>query len=102
MVRARLSGPRPSVELRGRFGLLRQHEGNARRYGDMAQRFIGRTSAARLCDRMVLDSAMVRSAVLMGPNARHVDPSILNVEAGPLAVTLDINLLFAEKPERAP
>ena len=90
------------IELRGRFGLLRQHEGNARRYGDMAQRFIGRTSAARLCDRRVLDSAMVRSAILMGPSARHVDPSILDVEAGPLAVTFDINLLFAEKPERVP
>jgi hypothetical protein len=68
----------------------------------MAQRFIGRTYAGRLRDRMVLDSAMVRSAVLMGPNARHVDPSILDVDAGPLAVTFDINLLFAEKPERVP
>ena len=47
---------------------------------------------------MVLDSAMVRSAVLMGPNARHVDPSILDVKAGPLAVTFDINLLFADAP----
>jgi hypothetical protein len=36
----------------------------------------------------------------MGPNAGHVDPAILDVGPDPLAVTFDINTVFARKPER--
>ena len=36
----------------------------------------------------------------MGPNARHVDPSTLDVGPHPLTVTFDINVLFARKTER--
>jgi len=38
--------------------------------------------------------------ILMGPNARHVDPTSLAVGPDPLSVTFDINVLFARKPER--
>jgi 23S rRNA (guanine745-N1)-methyltransferase len=92
-------GPDHLIELRSRFGLLRQREETARRYGEIAQRVVGRTSTVPLRSRVVLDQAAMRSAVLMGPNAYHVDPSILDVELGPIAVTFDINLLFAQKPE---
>jgi hypothetical protein len=51
---------------------------------------------------VVLDQAAMRSAVLMGPNAYHLDPSILGVEPGPSTVTFDINLPFAQKPESNP
>jgi 23S rRNA (guanine745-N1)-methyltransferase len=95
-------GPDHLIELRSRFGLLRQREENARRYGEMAQRVIGRTSAVALHNRVVLDRAAMRSAVLMGPNAYHIDLSILDLEPGPIAVTFDINLLFAQKPESNP
>jgi 23S rRNA (guanine745-N1)-methyltransferase len=95
-------GPDHLIELRSRFGLLRQHEGNARRYDGMARDFVGPTSVTRLRKRVVLDGAMVRSAVLMGPNAHRVDRSTLYAEAGSVAVTFDINLLFARKPERTP
>ena len=43
---------------------------------------------------------MARAAILMGPNARHVDLSALDVGPHPLAITFDINILFARRPER--
>jgi 23S rRNA (guanine745-N1)-methyltransferase len=92
-------GPQHLIELRDRFGLLRQDEESPGRYADMATRFVGLSRVARLRSRAVLDPAMVRAAILMGPNARHVDPSILDDGVGPhpLAVTFDINILFARK-----
>jgi 23S rRNA (guanine745-N1)-methyltransferase len=88
------------VELRDRFGLLRQHGENSRRYADMVTRFVGRSSVRRLHHRVVLDPAAARAAILMGPNARHLGPSTLDVGPHPLTVTFDINTLFARKPER--
>jgi 23S rRNA (guanine745-N1)-methyltransferase len=95
-------GPDHLIELRSRFGLLRQHEGNAGRYDEMARLFVGPTIATRLHGHMILDGVMVRSVVLMGPNARHKDPSTLDVETRALIVTFDINLLFAQKSDRMP
>jgi hypothetical protein len=45
---------------------------------------------------------MACAVILMGPNAGHVDPSILDDGVGPdpLAVTFDINVLFARKTAR--
>jgi hypothetical protein len=43
---------------------------------------------------------MARAVILMGPNARHVDPLRLDVGPHPLTVTFDINILFARKSER--
>jgi 23S rRNA (guanine745-N1)-methyltransferase len=95
-------GPRHLIELRDRFGLLRQDEESPGRYADMATRFIGSSTIARLRSRAVLDPAIARAVILMGPNARHVDLSILDEGVGPypLAVTFDINVLFARQTER--
>ena len=93
-------GPEHLIELRGRFGLLRQHAANPGRYADMAERFIGRPFVTRSHRRAILDPAAARSAILMGPNARHVDPLMLDVGPAPRAVTFDIYVLFARKPER--
>jgi len=85
------------VELRRRFGLLGQHGDDTGRYSDLMGRFVGPSITTRLYDRVLLDRTMLRSAVLMGPNAHHVDPAVLDAETGPLVVTFDINLLFARK-----
>jgi hypothetical protein len=52
----------------------------------------------RLQSRAVLDPAMARAVILMGPNVRHVDPANLDVGPHPLAVTFDTNILCARKP----
>ena len=94
-------GPDHLIELRDRFGLLCQHEANSERYADAATRFVGPPpTIARLRSRAVLDPEVARAVILMGPNARHVDPSSLDVGPDPLAVTFDMNVLFARKPER--
>jgi hypothetical protein len=85
------------VELRERFGLMGRHADTPRRYAEMARRFIGPFTFARLRRHVVLDGAAIRNAVLMGPNARHISPSILGPSPGPLAVTLDVTVLFARK-----
>jgi 23S rRNA (guanine745-N1)-methyltransferase len=93
-------GPEHLTELRDRFGLLRQDEESPGRYADMATRFVGPSSVTRLHHRAILDPAIVRAAILMGPNSRHVDPSTLDVDPHPLTVTFDINVLFARKTKR--
>jgi hypothetical protein len=70
------------------------------RYPDLAARLVGPPTLARLRSRAILDPTMARSAILMGPNARHVEPTSLDVGPATLAVTVDINVLFARKPER--
>jgi 23S rRNA (guanine745-N1)-methyltransferase len=85
------------VEVRRRFGLLRQYGDNANRYPDLMAHFIGPSITTRLYNRVLLDDAMLRSVVLMGPNAHHVDPPVLNAGSGSPVVTLDINVLFARK-----
>jgi SAM-dependent methyltransferase len=93
-------GPDHLIELRDRFGLLRQHEPNCVRYADLAARLVGPPTLARLRSRAILDPMMARSVILMGPNACHVEPTSLGVGPHLLAVTFDINVLFARKPER--
>jgi len=90
-------GPDHLVELRRRFGLLGQYGENAGRYADLMGRFVGPLITTRLFDRVLLDHTMLRSAVLMGPNAHHIDPLMLDAVPAALAVTFDINLLFARK-----
>lgn len=92
-------GPEHLIELRARFGLLRQHEESSRRYAEMTARFIGPPSSVQLHHRALLHPAIVRAAILMGPNGRHVDPTILDVGCEPVAVTFDINIFFARKSE---
>jgi 23S rRNA (guanine745-N1)-methyltransferase len=93
-------GPEHLTELRDRFELLRQDEEGPGRYADMATHFVGPPTVTRLRSRAVLDPAMARAVILMGPNARHVDPLRLDVGPHPLTVTFDINILFARKSER--
>jgi len=93
-------GPAHLIELRERFGLLSQDQETSGRYADMATHFVGPPTVARLRSLAVLDPAMARAVILMGPNARHVDPSILDIGPHPRAVTFDINILFARKSER--
>ena len=85
------------IELRDRFGLLSQHEPAARCYTEATGRLIGQPTIRRLHRRTVLDGAAIRSAILMGPNARRITASALDAERGRVAVTFDVILLFARK-----
>jgi len=76
-------GPEHLIEIRGRFALLRQHTESSRRYAEMTARFIGPPSSVQLHHHAVLHPAIVRAAILMGPNAHHVDPTDLDVGCGP-------------------
>jgi 23S rRNA (guanine745-N1)-methyltransferase len=93
-------GPDHLIEFRDRFGLLRHDKETPGRYAEMATRFIGPPIVSRIRSRAALDPGRARAVILMGPNARHVDPSILDVGPHPFVVTFDINILFARKPER--
>jgi 23S rRNA (guanine745-N1)-methyltransferase len=93
-------GPDHLIELRDGFGLLRQNNDNPGGYADIITRFVGEPATARLLSRAILDPAVARAVILMGPNAWHVDPSSLDIGPHPLMVTFDINILFAQKPER--
>ena len=90
-------GPDHLAELVDRFGLLRQQPGKAGRYIDAVQRRIGPPAALRLVHRIRLDRAAVRHAVLMGPSARHIAASALDLDVA-LDVTIDIAILLARKP----
>jgi len=89
-------GPCHLIELRRRFGLLRQHEDRTRRYGEMTARFIGAPSIVPLLGRVVLDGPAIRNAILMGPNARHLVGPMPEI-AEPMDATFDINIIFARK-----
>jgi len=93
-------GPEHLIELRDRFGLLRQDEEKPASYADMATRFIGPLSVSRLRRHTVLDPATAHALILMGPNARHIDLSVLDLGSDPLAITFDITVLFAQKTKR--
>ena len=93
-------GPEHMIELRDRFGLLRQDERSAGRYADMARRLVGPTCVTRLRRRTVLDPATACALILMGPNARRFDSTVLDLGPDPLAVTLEMNVLFARKAQR--
>jgi 23S rRNA (guanine745-N1)-methyltransferase len=90
-------GPNHLAELRGRFGLMRQHEAKADRYLDAAAKHIGSPMAARLVRRAMLGLAGVRDVILMGPNAHGVARTALEIDAQSLRVTFDVVVLFARK-----
>jgi 23S rRNA (guanine745-N1)-methyltransferase len=90
-------GPNHLVELSQRFALMRHYEHKTRRYSAAIRRHIGPPATVRLCHQSELDSAAVRDAVLMGPNARHVSRSAFDAESGPCAVTFDVVVLLARK-----
>jgi SAM-dependent methyltransferase len=96
------SGRHHMVELNDLVSLMRQHQDKTRRYSEAARRFIGPPAITWLVSRAVLDIGTIRSAILMGPNARHSAPPTLDAIKGPLAVTCDIITLFARKTETMP
>jgi len=63
---------------------------------------IGPPTIVRHHREVVLDGAAVRAAIMMGPNAHHIAPSMLAVEIGPMAVTFDIAILLAQTREKMP
>ena len=87
------------TELRERLGLMRRHEAADRRYADAVTSFVGPQTVKRLRWKTVLDDLAIRSAILMGPNARHIAASTLDGELGPMSVTCDFIMLFARKSE---
>jgi hypothetical protein len=90
-------GPHHLAELVDRFGLMQQHAGKTDRYAEAMQRWVGPSTAVRIVHRLGLDRESIRHAVLMGPNARHIAASALDVAAA-MDVTIDIAMLFARKP----
>ena len=90
-------GPHHLAELVDRFGLMQQHAGKTDRYAEAMQRWVGPSTSVRLVHRLGLDGESIRNAVLMGPNARHIAASALDVAAA-MDVTIDIAMLFARKP----
>ena len=90
-------GPDHLAELVDHFGLMQQHTGKTGRYAEAMQRWVGPSTAVRLVQRLSLDRESIRQAVLMGPNARHIASSALDVAAA-MDVTIDIAMLFARKP----
>jgi 23S rRNA (guanine745-N1)-methyltransferase len=91
-------GPNHLAELVGRFGLLQQHAGKTGRYAEATRRWVGPSTTVRLVQHISLDRKSVRHAVLMGPNARHIAASALDVGTAAMDVTIDIAMLFARKP----
>src|SRR5260370_14063310 len=91
-------GPNHLAELVDRFGLLQQHAGKTGRYAEATQRWVGPSTTVRLVHQVSLDCESVRHSVLMGPNARHIAASALDVGAASIDVTIDIAMLFARKP----
>ena len=90
-------GPNHLAELVDHFGLMQQHAGKTGRYAEAMQRWVGPSTTVRLVQRLSLDRESIRHAVLMGPNARHIAASALDVAAA-MDVTIDIAMLFARKP----
>ena len=95
-------GPEHLRELSHRFGLLNHQARKSERIIAATDRLIGPPTIVRHHREVVLDGAAVRAAIMMGPNAHHIAPSMLAVEIGPMAVTFDIAILLAQTREKMP
>jgi 23S rRNA (guanine745-N1)-methyltransferase len=91
-------GPDHLVELSHPLALMRQHEGKGSRYVDAARRYIGPSTISRLIRPTVIEGEAIRNALLMGPNARHINRLTLDAATDPLSITFDIFILMARKP----
>lgn len=87
-------------ELRHRFGLLDHQVHKSERLIAAANRLVGPPTIVRHHREVILEGAAVRAAIMMGPNAHHIEPSKLAAEMGPTAVTFDIAILLAQTRER--
>lgn len=95
-------GPEHLRELSHRIGLLNHHARKSERIIAEANHWIGPPTLVRHRREVILDHAAVRAAIMMGPNAHHIAPSMLAAEIGPMAVTLDVAILLARKQEKMP
>jgi 23S rRNA (guanine745-N1)-methyltransferase len=95
-------GPQHLRELQHRFGLLNHHARKSQRIIAQTNRCIGPPTLVRHHREVTLDAAAVRAAIMMGPNAHHIAPSMLAAETGPMAVAFDIAILLARKGEKMP
>lgn len=46
---------------------------------------------------MILGEEAIHAVIMMGPNAHHIEPSMLTADIGSMAVTFDISILPAER-----
>jgi 23S rRNA (guanine745-N1)-methyltransferase len=90
-------GPEHFRELRHRFGLLDHHGHKSERVIATVSSLIGPTTTVRYRREVTLDGAAVQAAIMMGPNAHHIGPSVPTADIGPMAVTFDIAILLAER-----
>jgi 23S rRNA (guanine745-N1)-methyltransferase len=95
-------GPEHLRELSHRFGLLTHHARKSERIIAETNRWIGPSTIVRHRREVTLDAVAARAAIMMGPNAHHIAPSMLAAEFGPMAVTFDIAILLARKRKKMP
>jgi 23S rRNA (guanine745-N1)-methyltransferase len=95
-------GPEHLRELSHRFGLLNHRARKSERLVAEMKRWIGPPAIVRHRREASLDAAAVRAAIMMGPNAHHIAPSMLKAGIGPMAVTFDIAIMLARKEEKTP
>ena len=95
-------GPEHLRELGHRFGLLNHHARKSERIVAEANHWIGAPTIVRHRREVILDGVAVRAAIMMGPNAHHIAPSMLAAGIGPMAVTFDIAILLARTREKMP
>jgi 23S rRNA (guanine745-N1)-methyltransferase len=95
-------GPEHLRELSHRFGLLNHHARKSERIVAEANHWIGAPTIVRHRREVILDGVAVRAAIMMGPNAHHIAPTMLAAGIGPMAVTFDIAILLARTREKMP
>jgi 23S rRNA (guanine745-N1)-methyltransferase len=95
-------GPEHLRELSHRFGLLNHHARKSERIIAEASDLIGPPTIVRHHREVILDRAAVHAAIMMGPNAHHIAPSIPAAQIGPMEVTFDVTILLAQKQEKMP
>jgi len=76
---------------------MRQHHEKGRHYADIAHRYIGAPTIARLTRHTVLERDGIRDALLMGPNTPHLSRSTPEAVTGPLPATFDLFVLLSRK-----
>jgi 23S rRNA (guanine745-N1)-methyltransferase len=94
-------GPDHLRELRRRFNLLDQHGPKSERTIAAVNRSIGPTTLVRYHREVILDEQAIHAVIMMGPNARYIEPSTLLAGLAPLAVTFDVSILLARHTANA-
>ena len=90
-------GPEHLCELRQRFDLLHPLRRKRECIIAAVNGLIGPTTLVRYHREALLDEEAIRAVIMMGPNARYTEPSMLVAGLGSLAVTFDISVLLARR-----